>query len=75
MEAFGQAYGYILYRTQLDGPVDGELTFDTVHDYAQIYVDGKLVARSTAGWGSISYRCIFPPPTRNWMCWWRIRVG
>jgi beta-galactosidase len=43
MEAFGQAYGYILYRTRLDGPVDGELTFDTVHDYAQIYVDGKLV--------------------------------
>ena len=43
MEALGQAYGYILYRTQLDGPVDGELTFDTLHDYAQIYVDGKLV--------------------------------
>ena len=43
MEAFGQAYGYILYRTQLDGPVDSVLTFDTVHDYAQIYVDGKLV--------------------------------
>jgi beta-galactosidase len=42
MEALGQAYGYILYRTQLDGPVDGELTFDTVHDYAQIYLDGKL---------------------------------
>ncbi len=43
MEALGQAYGYILYRTQLEGPVDGELTFDTLHDYAQIYVDGKRV--------------------------------
>lgn len=43
MEILGQAYGYILYRTQLDGPVKGELTFDTVHDYAQIYIDGKLV--------------------------------
>jgi beta-galactosidase len=43
MEALGQAYGYILYRTQVDGPVDGELNFDTLHDYAQIYLDGKLV--------------------------------
>jgi beta-galactosidase len=43
MEAFGQGYGYILYRTQLAGPVDAELTFDTLHDYAQIYVDGKRV--------------------------------
>ena len=43
MEALGQAYGYILYRTQVEGPVNGELTFDTLHDYAQIYVDGKLV--------------------------------
>jgi beta-galactosidase len=43
MEALGQAYGYILYRTQVEGPVDGELNFDTLHDYAQIYVDGKLV--------------------------------
>ncbi len=43
MEALGQAYGYILYRIQVNGPVDDTLTFDTVHDYAQIYVDGKLV--------------------------------
>ena len=43
MEAFDQAYGYILYRTQLEGPVSGELKFDTLHDYAQIYVNGKLV--------------------------------
>ena len=43
MEAFDQAYGYILYRKQLSGPVEDELTFDTVHDYAQVYLDGKLV--------------------------------
>ncbi|MGC2511532.1 MAG: beta-galactosidase, partial [Acidobacteriaceae bacterium] len=30
-------------RTQLEGPVDAELTFDTLHDYAQIYIDGKRV--------------------------------
>ena len=63
MEAVGQAYGYILYRTQLDGPVDGELTFDTLHDYAQIYVDGKLVGHaSIVGWGNISCRCISRRP-------------
>jgi beta-galactosidase len=42
MESVDQAYGYILYRTQVEGPVDGELSFDTLHDYAQVYVDGKL---------------------------------
>ena len=42
MEALNQAYGYILYRTQVDGPVAGDLTIDTLHDYAQVYVDGKL---------------------------------
>jgi beta-galactosidase len=43
MEAVDQAYGYILYRTHIEGPVSGELTFNTLHDYAQVYVDGKLV--------------------------------
>jgi beta-galactosidase len=42
MEDLGQAYGYILYRTELNGPVAGELAIDTLHDYAQVYVDGKL---------------------------------
>ncbi len=43
METLNQAYGYILYRTQVDGPVTGDLTIDTLHDYAQVYVDGTLV--------------------------------
>jgi beta-galactosidase len=43
MESLDQAYGYILYRTHIEGPVSGELTFNTLHDYAQVYVDGKLV--------------------------------
>ena len=42
MEALNQAYGYILYRTQIAEPVSGELRFDTLHDYAQVYIDGKL---------------------------------
>jgi beta-galactosidase len=43
MEDLGQAYGYILYRTTLSGPVTGDLVLDQLHDYAQIYVDGKLI--------------------------------
>ncbi len=42
MEQFGQSYGYILYRTQLPAAVTGDLVIDDVHDYAQVYLDGKL---------------------------------
>jgi len=42
MEAMNQAYGYVLYRTSISGPVDGDLTIGAVHDYAQVYIDGKL---------------------------------
>jgi beta-galactosidase len=43
MEDLDQAYGYILYRKHLDGPAAGDLVFDELHDYAQVYLDGKLV--------------------------------
>jgi beta-galactosidase len=43
MEHFDQAYGYILYRTHVSGPQSGILELDELHDYAQIYLDGKLV--------------------------------
>jgi beta-galactosidase len=43
MEHFDQSYGYILYRTHISGPASGNLELDELHDYAQIYVDGKLV--------------------------------
>ena len=42
MEDIDQAYGYILYRTTIHGPVSGDLTLDELHDYAKIYLDGKL---------------------------------
>jgi beta-galactosidase len=42
MEQLDQAYGYILYRTTVSGPVTGNLTIGAVHDYAQVYIDGKL---------------------------------
>lgn len=43
MEMLGQSYGYILYRTTLSQPVQGELVFDHIQDYAQVYLNGKLV--------------------------------
>ncbi|HEY6374421.1 MAG TPA: beta-galactosidase [Edaphobacter sp.] len=42
MEHIGQSYGYILYRTQLPAAVTGDLVLTDLHDYAQIYLDGKL---------------------------------
>jgi beta-galactosidase len=42
MEHFGQSYGYILYRTQIPAAVTGDLVLTDLHDYAQIYIDGKL---------------------------------
>ena len=42
MEAVNQAYGYILYRTRINGPVQGDLTIGALHDYARVYVDGTL---------------------------------
>ena len=43
MEDLDQAYGYILYRKRLPGPAEGDLALDELHDYAQIYLDGKSV--------------------------------
>lgn len=42
MESFGQSYGYILYRTRVEGPMSGALSIHELRDYAQVYVDGKL---------------------------------
>jgi beta-galactosidase len=41
MEAYGQAYGYILYRTRVRGPFRGPLYLGEVRDYAAVYVDRK----------------------------------
>jgi beta-galactosidase len=44
MEEVDQAYGYILYRTQLDRTVQGEtLSIDPIHDFALVYIDGVFV--------------------------------
>ena len=43
MEDLDQSYGYILYRTQIAAGPGGELAIDGLHDYAQIYIDQKLI--------------------------------
>jgi beta-galactosidase len=42
METFGQSYGYILYRTEIKGPVTGELVISEMRSYARVFVNGKL---------------------------------
>ncbi len=44
MERLGQSYGFVLYRTHVDGPASGALTFDTLNDYGAVYLDGRPVA-------------------------------
>ena len=43
MEDLDQAYGYVLYRTELAAGDGGELAIEGLHDYAQVYIDQKLV--------------------------------
>jgi beta-galactosidase len=45
MEDLDQSYGYILYRTIIRSPVSGDLVLDELHDYAQIYLNGRLVGK------------------------------
>ncbi|RKR79966.1 beta-galactosidase [Mucilaginibacter gracilis] len=43
MEYYGQNQGFILYRTHLIGNKTGTLTITEPHDFALIFIDGKLV--------------------------------
>lgn len=43
MEELNQSYGYVLYRTTLEGPIQGELSLGKLHSYAQVYLDGRLL--------------------------------
>ncbi len=45
MEAYGQDYGFILYRTKLIGHKKGRLTVTDIHDYAIVFLDGKYIGK------------------------------
>lgn len=42
-EAYGQDYGFILYRTELIGHKKGKLTVTDIHDYATVFLNGEYV--------------------------------
>jgi beta-galactosidase len=43
MEALGQAYGFVLYRTHVKGPKQAALEIKELRDYAVVMVNGKTV--------------------------------
>ncbi|HWJ29296.1 MAG TPA: beta-galactosidase, partial [Flavisolibacter sp.] len=43
IEKLDQKSGFVLYRTKLIGPKSGKLTITEPHDYALVYLDGKLI--------------------------------
>ena len=44
MEQLSQDFGYILYSTEINGPIEGqELEFTQLHDRAHIFINGALV--------------------------------
>ncbi len=43
MEMLGQSYGYILYRTRMEGAVEGILTLKDLQDFAEVYLDRKRI--------------------------------
>lgn len=42
-EAYGQNQGLVLYRTKLVGQKSGTLVVTDLHDYANVFLDGRLV--------------------------------
>jgi beta-galactosidase len=42
-EAYGQDYGFILYRTELTGYKSGKLTVTDIHDYATVFLNGEYI--------------------------------
>jgi beta-galactosidase len=42
-EAYGQDYGFILYKTELIGHKKGKLTVTDIHDYATVFLNGKFI--------------------------------
>jgi beta-galactosidase len=44
-EAYGQDYGFMLYKTELIGHKKGKLTVTNLHDYATVFLDGEYLGR------------------------------
>jgi len=44
-EAYGQDYGFILYKTELMGHKKGLLTVSDIHDYATVFLNGEYIGK------------------------------
>jgi beta-galactosidase len=44
-EAYGQDYGFILYKTELVGHKNGKLTVTDIHDYATVFLNGVYIGK------------------------------
>ena len=44
-EAYGQDYGFILYRTELVGRKEGKLVVTDIHDYATVFLNGTYLGK------------------------------
>ncbi|MGO4290435.1 glycoside hydrolase family 35 protein [Chitinophaga sp. RAB17] len=44
-EAFGQDYGFMLYKTTLIGHKSGKLSVKDLHDYATVFLNGKYIGK------------------------------
>ncbi len=44
-EAYGQDYGFMVYRTRLIGRKSGSLTVTDLHDYALVFLNGRYVGK------------------------------
>jgi beta-galactosidase len=42
-EYFGQDYGYVLYRTELNNNKNGKLIVNEIHDYATVFLNGEYI--------------------------------
>ncbi len=45
LEACGQDYGFILYRTELSGQKSGKLVVHEIHDYATVFLNGNYIGK------------------------------
>jgi beta-galactosidase GanA len=45
LEACGQDYGFILYKTELKGPKSGKLIVNEIHDYATVFLNGNYIGK------------------------------
>ena len=43
MADLNQAHGIIVYRTKVPKTYDGPLEFDRARDYAQVYINGRMI--------------------------------